>query len=543
MRWGRLVLVSVSAGLALAQCPLEARGLPLAPDIPTEFFSLAPCRVVDTRLPDGPLGGPALDAGVDRAFLLSGACGIPAEATAVSVNIAVAGGTVAGNLRLHPGGSPVPLVSAINYSAGQIRSNNAVAPLSATGELAAFAGAVSGTVHLILDVNGYFAPASPTLGFGPGQSFVDVGQTAVPTYPVPLVVTLSGPAVANTFVAVSSSNPGAVVVVGGGVLIPTGQASGQVLVTGLAAGTATLTATLGTTMVTASVRALDGTEVPALVSLLPPAASLPVNGSVVLTVGLDLPAPVDGTVVTLGLVPSNAGTMPATVTVAQGQLSVTFDYMDGGLVSAATVTATLGLTTLSSALTMTAAPGLVINEVDYDQVGTDTAEYVEIHNPTGASISLANLALILVNGGATLPAEYRRVLLGPAGTIPAGGYLVIATTAVAVQGSGVRYTPPVSQWPVLDAVQNGAPDGMLLVNTATFSVIDRLSYEGSVTVTLPGFGTVNLVEGAATTALDSAFPSPGIGALARIPNGVDSNNAVADWFFTTTLTPGAANIP
>ena len=45
--------------------------------------------------------------------------------------------------------------SSINYSAGQIRGNNAVIPLNA-GQMAAVANQASGTVHLIIDVNGYF---------------------------------------------------------------------------------------------------------------------------------------------------------------------------------------------------------------------------------------------------------------------------------------------------------------------------------------------------------------------------------------------------
>jgi hypothetical protein len=122
----------------------------------TDFFALDPCRVLDTRNPDGPLGGPALVAGTDRTFTIAGTCGIPSTAKAVSLNIAVTGSTVAGNLRLHAGGTPVPLISSINYTSGQTRSNNAVVPLSALGEIAAFVGQVSGTVHFILDVNGYF---------------------------------------------------------------------------------------------------------------------------------------------------------------------------------------------------------------------------------------------------------------------------------------------------------------------------------------------------------------------------------------------------
>ena len=53
-------------------------------------------------------------------------------------------------------GSPVPLVSAINYGAGQTRANNAIAPLSADGRLAVRCVQATGGVHVILDVNGYF---------------------------------------------------------------------------------------------------------------------------------------------------------------------------------------------------------------------------------------------------------------------------------------------------------------------------------------------------------------------------------------------------
>ena len=160
MTQGKLVCATASVAFVFMGA-VETLSPALAAPGPTSFFPLAPCRVIDTRLPDGPLAGPALVAGADRAFPIYGVCGIPAAATAVSVNLAVAGATVAGNLRLHPGGTAIPLVSALNFAAGQIRSNHAVAPLSPTGELAAFVGAVAGTVHFILDVNGYFAPANP----------------------------------------------------------------------------------------------------------------------------------------------------------------------------------------------------------------------------------------------------------------------------------------------------------------------------------------------------------------------------------------------
>jgi hypothetical protein len=122
------------------------------------YYTLVPCRLIDTRRPSSSLGGPALVAGADRAFTVAGSCGVPASAAAVSVNLTVTASTAPGNVRLHPAGSAVPLSSSINYGVGQTRANNAIVALNAAGALAAFAGQASGTVHFILDVNGYFQP-------------------------------------------------------------------------------------------------------------------------------------------------------------------------------------------------------------------------------------------------------------------------------------------------------------------------------------------------------------------------------------------------
>jgi hypothetical protein len=120
------------------------------------FYTLLPCRVVDTR-GGAPVGGPVLGGQTTRVLALVGHCGIPATAKAVSLNLAVTQSTAGGNLRLFPAGVPVPVISSINYSTGQTRGNNAVIPLSVNGEIGAFVAQPAGTtVHLILDVNGYF---------------------------------------------------------------------------------------------------------------------------------------------------------------------------------------------------------------------------------------------------------------------------------------------------------------------------------------------------------------------------------------------------
>jgi hypothetical protein len=93
-------------------------------------------------------------------------------------------------------------------------------------------------------------------------------------------------------------------------------------------------------------------------------------------------------------------------------------------------------------------------------------------------------------------------------------------------------------------IQNGAPDGLALINTGALTIQDAFCYEGPMTAAnINGFtGTRSLVEGTAlsgTVADSNTVP----GSLARLPNGTDNNNASADWSFTSTPTPGAANVP
>jgi hypothetical protein len=116
------------------------------------FFTVAPCRVADTRT----TAPPALAAGDDRTFLIKGKCGIPATAKSVSLNVTVTQPTAPGAIRLYPTGQSRPLVSNLNYGVGQTRANNAIVPLGADGRFVVFAGQATGTVQFIIDVNGYF---------------------------------------------------------------------------------------------------------------------------------------------------------------------------------------------------------------------------------------------------------------------------------------------------------------------------------------------------------------------------------------------------
>lgn len=121
------------------------------------FYTLTPCRVLDTREVSG---APALIAGTVRAFTVAGQgpgqCQVPLTAKAISANVTVTQPTSPGYLTLFPGGGTAPLASTINFGPGQTRANNAIVRLGANGTVSVLDGQGSGSTHFILDVNGYF---------------------------------------------------------------------------------------------------------------------------------------------------------------------------------------------------------------------------------------------------------------------------------------------------------------------------------------------------------------------------------------------------
>ncbi|MGY1828392.1 ExeM/NucH family extracellular endonuclease [Blastococcus sp. SYSU DS0541] len=97
-----------------------------------------------------------------------------------------------------------------------------------------------------------------------------------------------------------------------------------------------------------------------------------------------------------------------------------------------------------------------ISELHYDNAGTDTGEFVEVHLPAGTTS--AGLSLVLYNG--SNGASYGTVGLGDV-TAPADAPAVVAVDA--------------------PGLQNGAPDGVALVRGD--EVLEFLSYEGTLTAT------------------------------------------------------------
>jgi hypothetical protein len=118
---------------------------------------LTPCRVLDTRNATGALGGPALAANSTRNFTVTGVCGIPSTAKAISANLTVAAPTATGTLSVYPGNAFPFNATAMNYKAGQTRANNAMVMLATDGSGSfGIQNAAPAAVHFLLDVNGYF---------------------------------------------------------------------------------------------------------------------------------------------------------------------------------------------------------------------------------------------------------------------------------------------------------------------------------------------------------------------------------------------------
>ncbi|NOK18439.1 hypothetical protein HMI50_15590 [Corallococcus carmarthensis] len=226
----------------------------------------------------------------------------------------------------------------------------------------------------------------------------------------------------------------------------------------------------------------------------------------------------------------------------------------GKALDAATKTATFtGLTPPPT------GPSLVINEIDYDNVGTDNAEFLEIFNRGTAAADLTNVKLVFVNGDSTANPRIEYLSFNLADTkdaqgnavtsLPAGGYIVAApepyfTTATLPAGT-LRLIIKTSSGASTDIIQNGFGDGVGLLDNAAGTLLDSVFYEtpasnpqnSTFTITTAvGPKSLNFEEGTRTVAADS---NSAAGSLQRSPNGNDSNNNNADFAFVGTVTPGA----
>ncbi len=161
---------------------------------------------------------------------------------------------------------------------------------------------------------------------------------------------------------------------------------------------------------------------------------------------------------------------------------------------------------------------LVINEIDYDQDGTDAAEFVELKNVGAGPVDLTGFALEFVNGSSVT--VYDTIAL-PSVMLAAGDYYVVCANAATV------FDCDLDDGPDTNFIQNGAPDAVALMFGG--SIVDTVSYEGDVAGFVEGSGS-GLED-------DSNDDNSGI---SRFPDGVDTDMNNLD-LSPRCITPGAAN--
>ncbi len=123
-----------------------------------QFTPVAPCRIMDTRMAPGALGGPILAAGTMRTVpVTQSTCNIPNTALAYSLNATVVPSGTLGYLSIWPAGQTQPVVSTLNSLDGRVVANAAIVPAGSNGAINLYA---SDATNVILDINGYFSPAS-----------------------------------------------------------------------------------------------------------------------------------------------------------------------------------------------------------------------------------------------------------------------------------------------------------------------------------------------------------------------------------------------
>lgn len=126
-----------------------------------QFVSVAPCRVLDTRVNGGMLNNSARNfKAVGNLAGQGGAaagCGIPGYAVALALNLVAIGKSGSGTyMSAWAAGKPQPIASAINFPrSGDPIANQITLPIT-TGGAAAFTLKTPGKANAVADVTGYY---------------------------------------------------------------------------------------------------------------------------------------------------------------------------------------------------------------------------------------------------------------------------------------------------------------------------------------------------------------------------------------------------
>ncbi|MFF8260187.1 PKD domain-containing protein [Streptomyces virginiae] len=129
----------------------------------SKFTPHAPTRLLDTRSGIGGSDRPVTPYGVAR-VKVGGNSGIPADATAVALNLTVVSPRSGGHITAYPSGTEQPTTSNVNFTAGQTVPNMTIVPVGADGYVE-LVNRSYGDVDLLADVTGYFSRSAAAGGY------------------------------------------------------------------------------------------------------------------------------------------------------------------------------------------------------------------------------------------------------------------------------------------------------------------------------------------------------------------------------------------
>jgi hypothetical protein len=119
-----------------------------------EFTAMVPRRVLDSRDGTGGFATPWGPLAQRNVVVAGGSTGVPADASAVVLNLTGVFPTAATHLTVWPAGGPKPTASNLNLPAGDVRPNLVVVNVG-PGGLAAIANQ-SGSIDVLADIVGYY---------------------------------------------------------------------------------------------------------------------------------------------------------------------------------------------------------------------------------------------------------------------------------------------------------------------------------------------------------------------------------------------------
>lgn len=125
---------------------------PVVPGPGSGYMPITPVRILDTR--DGTGSPGRFGPGESKNLTVADVAGIPANATAVAINMTVTGPSAASHLTVWPAGVGRPEASNLNFSAGETIPNLVKVKVGAKGQVSIFNNA--GTVDVIGDAVGYY---------------------------------------------------------------------------------------------------------------------------------------------------------------------------------------------------------------------------------------------------------------------------------------------------------------------------------------------------------------------------------------------------